>query len=246
MRSQVRVYPTRSAAAHAAAAQFVATAEKAMNARGRFTVALAGGNTPRDVYRLLATEEYASMVDWPNVSVFWGDERCVPFNDPENNASMARETLLNHVPVAPNNIYRIQSQLPPEEAAQNYEQTLRRYFSGRGTNFPNFDLVLLGIGAEGHTASLFPGSPLLNEQERWVGAVYVEKMKSWRISLTPVALNAASKVLFTVIGEEKAQAVKQILTEPKQPNLLPAQVVDPPDGQVLWIFDKPAASLVNL
>jgi 6-phosphogluconolactonase len=246
MRSQVRVYPTRSAAAHAAAAQFVATAEKAMNARGRFTVALAGGNTPRDVYRLLATEEYASMVDWPNVSVFWGDERCVPFNDPENNASMARETLLNHVPVAPNNIYRIQSQLPPQEAAQNYEQTLRRYFSGRGTNLPNFDLVLLGIGAEGHTASLFPGSPLLNEKERWVGAVYVEKMKSWRISLTPVALNAASKVLFTVIGEEKAQAVKQILTEPKQPNLLPAQVVDPPDGQVLWIFDKPASSLINV
>jgi 6-phosphogluconolactonase len=246
MRSQVRVYPTRSAAAHAAAAQFVATAEKAMNARGRITVALAGGNTPRDVYRLLATEEYASMVDWPNVSFFWGDERCVPFNDPENNASMARETLLNHVPVAPNNIYRVQSQLPPEEAAQNYEQTLRRYFSGRGTNLPNFDLVLLGIGAEGHTASLFPGSPLLNEQERWVGAVYVEKMKTWRISLTPIALNAASKVIFTVIGEEKAEAVKQILTDPKQPSLLPAQVIDPPDGQVLWIFDKPAASLVNV
>ena len=245
MSSQLRVYPTRSAAAHAAAAQFVATAEKAINARRRFTVALAGGNTPRDVYRLLATDEYASMVEWSNVHVFWGDERCVPFNDPENNANMARETLLNHIPVAPNNIYRIQSQLPPEQAAQDYDQTLRHYFSGRNMSLPRFDLVLLGIGAEGHTASLFPGSPLLNERERWVASVYVEKMKTWRITLTPLALNAASKVVFTVIGEEKAQALKQILSQPRQPNLLPAQIVDPPDGQVLWIADKAAASLVN-
>ena len=245
MSSQLRVYPTRSAAAHAAAAQFVATAEKAMTTRGHFTVALAGGNTPRDVYRLLASDEYASMVDWSRVQIFWGDERCVPFNDPENNAHMARETLLDHVQVTMNNIHRIQSQLPPEDAATDYEHTLRRYFSGRDSNLPRFDLVLLGLGAEGHTASLFPGSPLIGERERWVAAVYVEKMKTWRITLTPVALNAASKVIFTVIGEEKAQALKQILSEPKQPNLLPAQIVDPPDGQVLWIADKTAAALVN-
>ncbi len=245
MTSQLRVYPTRSATAHAAAAQFVATAEKAINARGRFMVALAGGNTPRDVYRLLASEEYSPMVEWGNVHIFWGDERCVPFNDPENNANMARETLLNHVPVAPNNIYRIQSQLPPEQAAQDYDQTLHRYFSARDMKLPRFDLVLLGTGAEGHTASLFPGSPLLNERERWVAAVYVDKMKTWRITLTPPALNAASKVIFTIIGEEKAPALRQILSDPKDPNLVPAQIVDPPDGQVLWIVDKAAASLVK-
>ena len=133
MSSQLRVYPTRSAAAHAAAAQFVATAEKAMKARGRFTVALAGGNTPRDVYRLLASDEYAPMVEWSNVQIFWGDERCVPFNDPENNATYgARNAARIMCQIAPKNIHRIQSQLPPEEAAQDYEQTLRRYFSARG------------------------------------------------------------------------------------------------------------------
>jgi len=245
MSSQLRVYPTRSAAAHAAAAQFVASTERAMTTQGRFTVALAGGNTPRDVYRLLASDEYAPMVDWKNVHVFWGDERCVPLNDAENNAHMARETLLDHVPVPVTNIHRIQSQLPPEEAALDYEKTLRQFFNSRDMKLPRFDLVLLGLGAEGHTASLFPGSPLITERERWAAAVYVEKMKSWRITLTPVALNAASKVIFTVIGEEKAQAVKQILSEPKQPNLLPAQIVDPPEGQVVWIADKAAASLVN-
>jgi len=184
-------------------------------------------------------------VDWKNVHVFWGDERCVPLNDAENNAHMARETLLDHVPVPVTNIHRIQSQLPPEEAALDYEKTLRQFFNSRDMKLPRFDLVLLGLGAEGHTASLFPGSPLITERERWAAAVYVEKMKSWRITLTPVALNAASKVIFTVIGEEKAQAVKQILSEPKQPNLLPAQIVDPPEGQVVWIADKAAASLVN-
>ncbi len=241
----VRVYPTRSAAAHAAAAQFVATAEKALTTHGRFTVALAGGNTPRDVYRLLASDEYAPMVDWVHTQIFWGDERSVPQGDPENNGRMARETLLNHVPIPVNNIHRIQSQLPPEDAAQDYEKTLRDYFAARGLNQPRFDLVLLGMGAEGHTASLFPHSPLLTERQRWVAAVYVEAMRMWRITLTPPALNAASKVIFLVAGEEKAQAIKAVLGEPKQPDLYPAQIVDPPQGQVLWILDKPAASLMD-
>ncbi len=243
--SQVRVYPTRIAAAHAAAAQFVATAEKAMTARGRFTVALAGGNTPRDVYRLLASDEYAPMVDWQHAQVFWGDERVVSLNDPDNNGRMARDTLLNYVPIPVDNIHRIQSQLAPEEAAQDYDQTLRAYFTARGLQEPRFDLVLLGMGAEGHTASLFPHSPILKERKRWVAATFVEEKQTWRITLTPVALNAASKIIFMVVGEEKAQALQQVLSEPKQPDLYPAQIIDPPQGQVLWITDKPAASLID-
>ena len=243
--SQVRVYPTRSAAAHAAAAQFVAAAEKAVTARGRFSVALSGGNTPRDVYRLLASEEYAPMVEWQRTHVFWGDERAVPLNDPENNGRMARETLLDHVHIPVNNIHRIQSQLPPKEAAQEYEKTLHDYFGARGLDLPRFDLLLLGLGAEGHTASLFPHEAPLSERERWVVAYYVEPVKMWRITLTPPALNAASKVMFLVAGEEKAQAVKQILSEPKQPDLYPAQIIDPPQGQVLWILDRPAGALLS-
>ncbi len=243
--SQVRVYPTRIAAAHAAAAQFVATAEKAITARGRFSVALSGGNTPRDVYRLLASSEYAPMVEWKLAQIFWGDERTVPLGDPDNNGRMALDTLLSHVPVPPENIHRIQSQLPPQQAADAYESSLRAYFAGRGLVLPRFDLVLLGLGAEGHTASLFPRSPVLHERERWVAAVFVDPVRKWRITLTPVALNAASKVLFLAGGEEKAQALKQVLGEPKNPDLLPAQIVDPPQGQVLWIIDKSAATLLS-
>lgn len=242
---QVRVYPNRMAAAHAAAAQFVAASERAMTMYGRFTVALAGGSTPRDVYRLLSSDDYMSMVEWEYGQFFWGDERAVPLNDPENNAHMARETLLDHVPVPINHIHRIPSQLPPEDAAWAYEHTLRDFFGSRGLDRPQFDLVLLGMGAEGHTASLFPHSPVLAEQERWVASTYVDLVKSWRVTLTPAALNAASKVIFLVFGEEKAEALKAVLGDDKQPDLFPAQVVDPPHGKVLWIVDQAAASLLD-
>jgi 6-phosphogluconolactonase len=243
--SQTRIYPTRRGAAHAAAVQFVATAERALTMRERFAVALSGGSTPRDLYQLLSTEEYASSIDWQKVHVFWGDERCVPLSDPENNAHMARETLLNHVPIPVSNIHRVESELEPEAAARDYEKTLRTYFTERGMKEPHFDLLLLGMGAEGHTASMFPGSPALHETQRWVMAVYVEKLKSWRVTLTPVALNAAAKVIFLIAGEEKAQALKAVLSEPKQPGLYPAQIINPRQGEVLWILDQPAASLIN-
>jgi 6-phosphogluconolactonase len=242
---QVRVYPTRAAAAHAVAAQFVAASERAMTMQGRFTVALAGGSTPRDVYRLLASDDYMSMVEWAYGHFFWGDERAVPLNDPDNNAHTARESLLDHVPIPMNHIHRIPSQLPPEEAAWAYEQTLREFFGSRGLEQPQFDLVLLGMGAEGHTASLFPHSPALWENERWVMATYVDLIKSWRVTLTPLALNAAAKVIFLVAGEEKAQALKEVLGDQKQPELFPAQIIDPPQGKVLWVVDQAAASLLD-
>jgi len=243
--SQVRVYPTRNAAAHAAAVQFVAAAERAVTTRERFTVALSGGTTPRDVYHLLSADSTYEGVEWRKVRVFWGDERCVPYNDPQNNAHMAREALLNHVQIPVHNIHRVQTELPPEQAADDYEQTMRSYFAERGMNQPRFDFMMLGMGAEGHTASLFPNSPLLHETERWVAATYVEPLDSWRVTLTPVALNAASKIVFLVVGEDKAEALKRVLSEPKQPDLYPAQIVDPPQGQVTWIVDKAAAALID-
>ena len=238
---QLRVYPTRNAVAQAAATQFVSAAERAQTVHERFTVALSGGHTPRDLFRTLV-DEYGTTVDWVRTQVFWGDERCVPLNDVENNAHMARLSLLDHIPIPLNNIHRMQTEQPPEAAAEDYEGMLRRYFGARGLQQPRFDLVLLGLGPEGHTASLFPGSPALHETERWTKAVYVEKLDSWRVTLTPLALNAATKVIFLVVGEEKAAILKQVLSDPKQPDLFPAQVIDPPQGEVLWIADEAAAS----
>ena len=243
--SQIRVYPTRIAAAHAAVAQFIVSSEKAITARGRFTVALAGGSTPRDVYRLLANDEYSPLVEWDHTQVFWGDERCVPLADPENNAHMAREALLDHVSIPMDHIHRVQSQFPPEDAALDYEHILRNYFFARGLDAPRFDLVLLGMGAEGHTASLFPYSSALYERERWCVATFVDKIQQWRITLTPLALNSASKVIFLVVGEEKAEALREVLSEPKNPELFPAQIIDPAEGRVLWIVDQAAASLLD-
>jgi 6-phosphogluconolactonase len=245
MTSQLRVYPTRNDVARAAAAQVVDACDKALTTRGRFTIALSGGSTPRELYRLLATEEYASSFDWQRIHVFWSDERCVPLNSPDNNAHMARDVLLNHVPISISNIHRVQSELEAEAAAQDYEQTLRKYFAARGMQLPQFDLLLLGMGAEGHTASLFPGSQALYEQERWVVATYVDQLESWRVTLTPVALNAATRIIFLVVGEEKSEALKHVLNEPIQPELYPAQIIDPPQGQVLWIVDHSAAALLN-
>ncbi len=239
--TQLRVYPTRNAVAQAAAAQFVAAAERAQTARERFIVALSGGHTPRDLFRILV-DEYGTTVDWVHTQVFWGDERCVPQQDLENNAHMARLALLDHVQIPMSNIHRVQTDLDPEAAAADYERTLRQYFGARGLQQPRFDLVLLGLGSEGHTASLFPGSPALHETDRWTSAVYVEKLDSWRVTLTPVALNAATKVIFLVVGEEKASILKQVLSDPKQPDLYPAQIINPPQGQVLWIADEAAAS----
>lgn len=238
---QLRVYPTRNAVARAAAAQFVSASERAMTTRGRFVIALSGGSTPLDMFRLLV-DEYTTAVEWVHTQVFWGDERCVPSNDPENNAHNARLALLDHVPIPINNIHRVQTELSPEDAADDYEHTLRDYFESRGMSEPRFDLLLLGMGSEGHTASLFPGSEALHEEERWVVPTYVEKLDSWRVTLTPVALNAATKVVFLVAGDEKAPALAQVLGETKQPDLYPAQIIDPPRGDVLWIADEAAAS----
>jgi 6-phosphogluconolactonase len=178
-------------------------------------------------------------VDWARVHVFWGDERCVPPDHPESNYRLAREALLDHVPLPPANVHRIPTEQEPVQAAADYEQTLRRFF-GPGS-VPRFDLVLLGLGTDGHTASLFPGTPAVHEYERWVVAHYVSSLPAWRVTLTPAVLNAADQVTFLVAGEEKAGALKQVLAGPYQPDVLPAQVVRPAGGSLLWLVDDAAA-----
>lgn len=238
----IEVYPTQPELMQVAAEYFVEWADKAMKSRGRFAVALSGGSTPRDLYALLATESLASRVDWPRVSVFWSDERTVPPGHLDSNYRMAAETLLEKVPIRPQDIYRVPAELPPEEAAARYEQTLREFFAGEETAI--FDLMLLGMGGDGHTASLFPGTEAIHEDNRWVVGHYVPKLDVWRITMTPVVLNAARQVIFLVTGEDKAQMLRNVLHGPYEPDVFPAQVVRPESGNLLWLVDSGAASML--
>ena len=235
---RIRTCPGSDRLARAAAEHFVTLAARGRGLRRRFAVALAGGSTPRAAYALLATEEFAARVDWSRVHVFWGDERCVPPDDPDSNYRMAREALLDKIPIPTENVHRIRGELPPDEAAAAYQAELEAVLGAGG----RFDLVLLGMGVDGHTASLFPGTAALHEGERWVVAAFVDKLSAWRVTLTPVVLNAAAQVTFVVSGAGKAEQLREVLAGPYQPDVLPAQMVRPTDGRLLWLVDAAAAA----
>lgn len=245
--SIVDIFPDMSALTRAAAEYFVTLAGETLATHSRFTVALSGGETPRALYARLASPAVASRVDWSRVFVFWGDERCVPPDDVASNYRMAYETWLAHVPIPIENIHRIPGELRPGDAASAYEDDLRAFFAPEATSgptrgLPRFDLVWLGMGADGHTASLFPGSSALSERRRWVTATHVESLNEWRVTLTPMALNAAAHLVFLVVGESKAERLLQVLTGPPDPLVLPAHVIHPTDGDVRWMVDTTAAS----
>jgi len=229
-----------------AAELFARLATESVAANGRFSVALSGGSTPIALYRLLADPPLSRTIDWPHVHLFWGDERFVPADHPESNYRLARETLISRVPIPAENVYPMPTEgNDPEAAAAQYEVTLRRSFVLSKGETPRFDLVLLGLGADGHTASLFPGSPVLSEDQRLVAATYVGNLDTWRLTLTPSVLNRARHVLFLVCGSEKASALRQALQGPYDPQRLPAQLVRPPEGDVTWLVDEAAASLLQ-
>lgn len=228
--------------AHRAAVEWTRCADEAIVRAGRFAVALSGGNTPRALYARLADEEFRSQIAWDRVHFFWGDERSVPADHPDSNYRMAYETLLSRVPVPQTNIHRIETERGPEKAAGEYEALLRDFFSSPPGTFPRFDLVLLGIGEDGHTASLFPGSAALEERERLVTAAYVEKLKTHRITFTLPLLNSAAAVAFLVSGKSKAAVVKEILRDGAN---LPAARVAPVNGKLSWFLDKEAALFLS-
>ncbi|MBC8448967.1 MAG: 6-phosphogluconolactonase [Chloroflexi bacterium] len=230
--NEFRVYEDAAGLATAAAENFVVLAREAIAARGRFLVALAGGSTPRAAYELLATEPFAASVDWTRVHLFWGDERCVPPDHPDSNYRMARETLLDRVQIPAANVHRMRCELAPQQAAAAYERELEKALGEDG----RFDLILLGLGTDGHTASLFPGAAALGERERRVLAVYVEKLKAWRVTLTLPVINTARHVIFLVSGTSKAETLARVrASEP-----LPAGLVQPVAGRLLWLLDKDA------
>jgi 6-phosphogluconolactonase len=214
---------------------------QAISARGRCSLALAGGETPRRAYRLLAGEG-AGSVDWEKSHIFFIDERAVPPNDPQSNFGMARRELLSLVPVPESNVHRIRGEMSPEPAADEYQKDLEAFFRHP---VPRFDLVLLGLGEEGHIASLFPGAAALDEGGRSVVSVFVPKLKSWRITLTLPAINNSREVLFLVAGAHKASIVKDVLGGTEPTRRIPATLVAPADGTLEWMLDAEAASRIH-
>lgn len=238
----IRVYPDLEALSHAAAELFAAEAQQAVQERGKFVVALAGGNTPQRTYELLGKEPFREQIPWQNTHFFWGDERCVPANDLRNNARMAHQTLLDHVPVPSEQVHPMVCNGSPREAAAEYESLLGVFFD---TGRPRFDLVLLGLGENGHTASLFPGTSALDEQKRWVTEVYVAEEGLQRLSLTAMAINQAALVVFLVSGYDKAPILRKVLEKTRDPGGIPAKMIKPVDGRLLWLVDRDAASLLQ-
>jgi 6-phosphogluconolactonase len=228
------------AVARAAAERFVELAARSIAERDRFAVALAGGTTPRRVYELLAGDELRERVEWARVHVFFGDERSVPADHADSNYRMANEALLSRVPLAPENIHRMEGQGDAAANASRYEDELRGYFAEVGR--PRFDLLMLGMGDDGHTLSLFPHTQALDETSLWVAANHVEKLGAWRITLTAKAANAARHVLFLVTGAGKAERLREVIFGERNPQRLPSQLIRPEDGRLEWIIDEAAAA----
>lgn len=235
---RLEVYPDRAALSTAAADKFVRLSEEAIQGRGRFTVALSGGSTPRQMYEDLAGDQFRARVDWSRVFFFWGDERAVPPDNPDSNYRMADETLLSRVPVPRENIYRIPSEKPAIEAAAEYEGLLKSFWRGE---LIGFDLVLLGLGSNGHTASLFPHTGVLHEESRWCVAVWLPELDANRITLTAPVLNQGLNIVFLVSGDDKSTVVREVLRGSFDPERLPAQLIRPMHGNCVWMLDRQAA-----
>lgn len=226
----------------AAANLFVELARQAIAERGAFHAALSGGQTPQPVYELLASGPYCNRVCWQKVHIYWTDERCVPAGDNRSNERMVKEAFLDRVPIPPAQIHPVQCGEKPHQAALDYEVLLRRITDGM---LPCFDLVFLGLGADGHTASLFPGSSAVTEQTRLVCELYLTEQSLYRVTLTFPVINNARCVAFLVSGQEKAEILRAALTKPPGDPTIPASLVQPHNGKIKWLVDRPAASLVS-
>ncbi len=239
---EIRTLTTPQELFSAAAEEVVSAATDAVAQRGRFTIALSGGSTPKGLFNLLATNAL-TVLPWDRMFFFWGDERHVPPTDPDSNYRMAQETMLSKVPVPPGNVFRMAAENPDAEAvAEDYEKTLWKFFELEPGQIPVFDLILLGMGPDGHTASLFPGTAGLQEKSRLVIANWVEKMKTSRLTFTLPVLNAARCVAFLVSGTDKAAVLRTVLEEDVPGEQYPAKLVRPTDGKLIWLVDRAAAS----
>ena len=242
----LRIFEDKESLAAAAAGAFVAAAAEAVASRGKFLVALSGGSTPQALFLLLAQSPYLTQIAWPATHVFWGDERLVPPNDPGSNYYQAHHLLLDKVPIPPANIHRLRGELSPPDAVEDYEHQLEAMAVG-GAKWPRFDLALMGMGADGHTASLFPGSSAVTEDTRPVLSVMADYdgRPAQRVTLTPPVFNDARQVLFLVSGANKAQALAAVLDGPTNIVKWPAQSIQPVSQNPIWFVDQAAAKSLN-
>ncbi len=234
----IRIFNDLESLSQTAAEMFADLAKHAIVSRGRFSVALSGGLTPRRLYEILADTPYREEIPWEAIHVFWSDERCVPADDPRSNAQMARQTLLSHVSVPANHVHPILSDLPAAVAATQYETELQGFIQNRP---PVFDLILLGLGENAHTASLFPHTSVLDEKERWVDEVYVAEQSMYRVTMTAPFINQAREVIFLVSGAQKASALQSVLEGAYHPHEFPAQLIRPNGAHPIWLVDRAAA-----
>lgn len=234
------VLDTSEDVARAVAVRFVEVARKAVDDKGRFAVALSGGSTPKRIYELLAGEEFRERVPWEATHLFFSDERCVPADHANSNFRMASEALFSKLDLPKGNVHRMRGELEAVEGAELYEAEMRAFFGG--VRWPRFDLILLGMGDDGHTASLFPHTAALDESSRWAVANWVEKFAAHRLTLTVPAINHAARTAFVVTGTSKAERLVEVLNESYDPQRLPAQMISPVNGTLEWFLDGAAAA----
>lgn len=239
MNFELRIFQDMESLGREAARIFIKESARAIEERGRFLTALNGGSTPERFFRLLG-EEFREEIAWDEVHIFWGDERCVPPEEAGSNYRQAREAFLDRVPIPDSNVHRVRGELEPAEAARDYALTLSR-FAATPLDFPRFDLVYLGMGEDGHTASLFPGSPVdITEPVLPVTAQYQDRPAN-RVTLTPLVINQARTVVFMATGEKKAGVLAEVLSGRYNPDQFPAQRIEPKDGRLIWLVDEEAA-----
>jgi 6-phosphogluconolactonase len=239
-----QVFPTPQQMAMASARLFAARVEQAVATRGVARIAISGGSTPQATFKILADPEqpFVATIPWDKVFLYWVDERCVPPDHPESNYGVARELLLSRVPIPAENIFRMEGELDPEEAANRYESYLRNSMKLEGAESPHFDLLTLGMGDDGHTASLFPNTQAINELGRLCVANRVPQKDTWRITLTWPVINQAAEVAFEIEGPAKTDVLAEVLTGPRNPEQLPSQLIRPSNGKLLFLLDEVAAA----
>lgn len=238
----LHVYKTPDEVSHALAEWITTNIETTLQKQDRFTFVLTGGNSPKQLYELLAAVPYRDRINWSKLHIFWGDERAVPFDDSRNNAKMTYEHLLNKVPVVPEQVHIMDTTLSPDNSAKAYETILHGYFPKEGTTF---DLVLNGMGDDGHTLSLFPHTPVIHEKNAWVTSFYLDAQQMYRITLTAPIVNRARKVAFITFGANKANALYEVLRGEFNVDQFPSQIIQPESGQLHWFVDEAAASKVR-
>jgi 6-phosphogluconolactonase len=236
---QLHIFKTPDEIGKALAEWITQTIETTLQKQDRFTFVVTGGNSPRQLYELLAGAPYKDRIDWSKLHIFWGDERAVPYNDSRNNAKMTFDHLLSKVPVIRDQVHIMDTTLPPAESAKAYEAILHKYFDEEGTSF---DLVLNGMGDDGHTLSLFPHTPVIHEKKAWVTSFYLDAQQMYRITLTAPVVNRAQKVVFLTFGANKSNALFEVLKGARNPDQYPSQIIQPVNGNLHWFVDEAAAS----